>query len=390
MREVAGDRVGALRAASLRGPIRGVTERLAFSGEGPEDTSPFTPALLDAKRRASDDLADAAIAELEAPRAGSLLAAVRAQAASGGACRKLVEQTNAVPSWVDFSRMQRAHRRSFERAVVGGISLLSASLVESFAAARGAKVLVRSGRLLRMPERRLFETARFTFDIAASGGAPPGSAAHDNVVEIRLLHALIRKRLASDSTFDVAAWGRSINQEDYASTLLMFSHVYMRGLERLGTTLLPEEQAGVQHTWRWIGHVMGVCDELLTKNVHEERLLYAAITRRQFAPDDDSRRLTHDLLSAMANKPPFYLSRTALHALSRHLVGDALGDALHLERSPAWTRGISGFSRLAVARDRLEGRVPLGRRVSRILGRSVADRIIRQGLSVPAESWVRA
>ena len=285
--------------------------------------------------------------------------------------------------------MERGHRRSFEHAVLGGLSLLAASLIESFASARAAKVLTRSGRLRRMPERRLFETARFTFDIAASGGAPPGSAAHENVLEIRLLHAFIRQRLLADGTFDVAAWGHPINQEDYASTLLMFSHVYVRGLGQLGVALDQAEREAVHHTWRWIGHVMGIDHELLTASVEDEQRLYAATTRRQFAPDEDSRALAHGLLGAMAGRPPFFLSRTALHVLARRLVGNALGDAFQLERSGPWARGIDGFTLLARARDHIEAHVPMGRLVSRRIGKSVAERIIRNGLSTRAESWVR-
>ena len=75
-----------------------MSHRLPFCGEGPSDTGPFTSALLDAKRQRSDDLADSAIAELRAPRPGSLLAAVTAQAEHGGACRELLVSATAFPS----------------------------------------------------------------------------------------------------------------------------------------------------------------------------------------------------------------------------------------------------------------------------------------------------
>jgi hypothetical protein len=286
--------------------------------------------------------------------------------------------------------MRHGQKRSFERAVLGGLSLLAASLIESFAAVGTAKVLVSSGRLLRMPERRLFETGRFTFDIAASGGAPPGSEAHDNVVEIRLLHAFIRKKLRARGGFDEATFGLPINQEDYASTLLMFSHVYVRGLQLLGVTFDQSEQQGVHHNWRWIGHVMGVDSALLTTSADEERLLYAAVSRRQFLPDDNSRTLAHDLLSAMAGKPPFYLPLPALYAVSRRLVGETLAEGLRLPDSPSWARWVERFARMAGLGDRVERRMPLGRLFSRQVGRIAAERMLKNGPQADASSWVRS
>ena len=275
--------------------------------------------------------------------------------------------------------MEPGYHRAMERSISAGLSLLAASLVESFANANAAKVLVRSGRLRKAPERRLFETARFVFDIALDRGAPPGSDAHRNVIEIRLLHAFIRGQILARDGWDMR-WGHPINQEDYASTLLMFSHVFVRGLERLGARITERERAAVLHTWRWIGHVMGVDEALVARDVEEECALYDAMARRQFTPDDDSRLLAHTLLDSMAGRPPFYLPADALHAVSRRLVGDRLGDALQLHRSSAWSGGFSGFASAAKWQDRVERRAPFGRAVARVVGRAVTERIIREGL----------
>ncbi|HEX7604776.1 MAG TPA: oxygenase MpaB family protein [Polyangiaceae bacterium] len=350
----------------------------------------FSDAFLEPYRSRSDERADAALVEVPGARPGGLLRAVEERAAAGrSACRELLAHARTVPTWVDFGKMAPGHGRAMEHSISAGLTLLAASLVESFASANAAKVLVRSGRLHAAPERRLFETARFVFDIALSRGAPPESDAHRNVLEVRLLHAFIRAQLLGRGPWDTR-WGHPINQEDYASTLLMFSHVFVRGLERLGVHFTEKERAGVHHTWRWVGHVMGVDDALLSRDVDEERELYAAMTRRQFVPDDDSRALAHGLLDAMAGKPPFYLSAEALHTLSRRLVGDGLGDALHLRHSPTWERGLGGMARIAALHDRVERRVPLGRTVARGVGRVVTERIIRQGLSGSSQSWARS
>ena len=346
----------------------------------------FTDAFLEPYRTRGDARADAAIAELGDAKPGGLLRAVEARASRGGPCHELLLHARTVPSWVDFEAMAPGHARAMEHSISAGLTLLTASLVESFASAKAAKVLVRSGRLRTVPARRLFETARYVFDIALSHGAPPDSKAHRNVLEVRLLHAFIRRQILTRGAWD-AGWGHPINQEDYASTLLMFSHVFVRGLERLGVAFNDEERAGVHHTWRWVGHVMGVDEALLSKDVREERALYDAMTERQFTPDDDSRALAHGLLDAMASKPPFYLPRVALHTLSRRLVGDRLGDALRLRHSRRWERAFGGLARLAAAHDRVERRAPLGRTIAHGFGQLVTERIIRQGLGSASESW---
>ncbi len=340
----------------------------------------FTDADLEPFRLRSDELGDAAIAEIPGVMPGGLVRAVEASAAKGGAASKeLLAHARSVPAWVDFAAMEPGYHRAMERSISAGLSLLAASLVESFANANAAKVLVRSGRLRKAPERRLFETARFVFDIALDRGAPPGSDAHRNVIEIRLLHAFIRGQILARDGWDMR-WGHPINQEDYASTLLMFSHVFVRGLERLGARITERERAAVLHTWRWIGHVMGVDEALVARDVEEECALYDAMARRQFTPDDDSRLLAHTLLDSMAGRPPFYLPADALHAVSRRLVGDRLGDALQLHRSSAWSGGFSGFASAAKWQDRVERRAPFGRAVARVVGRAVTERIIREGL----------
>lgn len=347
----------------------------------------FSDAFLEPYRSRSDDLADAAIAEVPEAAPGGLLVAVEAKAARGSkASHRLIAHAFEVPPWVDFKAMKPGHARGLERSIRSGLTLLAASLVESFASANAAKVLVSSGRLRKAPERRLFETARFVFDIALSGGAPPGSSAHRNVVEVRLLHAFIRGKLVARGDWD-PSFGHPINQEDYASTLLMFSHVYVRGLERLGARFTDEERAAVHHTWRWVGHLMGVDDALLSRDVAEERVLYEAMSRRQFVPNDDSRSLAHGLLDAMAGRAPFYLPAVALHTLSRRLIGDRLGDALRLRKSDPWERAFGALAHAASLQDRVERALPRGRVAARTIGTAFTERVIRDGLRASGESW---
>jgi hypothetical protein len=251
--------------------------------------------------------------------------------------RQLWNQVTTTPEWVDFARMEPSFRVALQNVIPSGLALMAGSLVESYASARGAKVLVRTGRLQSDTVRRLFETAKFASDIALYRGAKVGNEAWRNVVAVRMMHARVRARLSGAQDWS-EEWGLPVNQEDYAGTLFMFSLVYRRSLQRLGVAIDDEFRAANHHVWRHVGWLMGVDEALLTSTVAEERALYDRVKERQFAPDHDSRRLAHGLLEAMAGRPPFFLPAAALYALSRKLVGDELADAFEFPTSKLWAR----------------------------------------------------
>ncbi|MCC6747621.1 MAG: DUF2236 domain-containing protein [Deltaproteobacteria bacterium] len=338
-------------------------------------------AWLEAQRQRGDPLADAVVTELvrnPGPESADLFAAVEARAPEDAACAALLRAVTTVPDWVDFSRMARGTALGVTHSVHSALSLLLGSLVESYASARAAKVLIRSRRLEQDTVRRLRDTATFALCIARSGGAPPGSGAHRHVVKVRLVHAFIRHGMLHRRDWD-PSWGLPVNQEDYASTLLMFSHVYLRGLGRLGIRLSATEEDSVHHTYRWVGYLMGVTPELLTATRDEERALYELITRRQFRPDEDSRVLAHALIDTMGGRPPLFLPRRALYALSRHLIGDALADELAFPAPGSW----SATPAIVAACGRLQQVVleaPAGAPIGHWVGERVASAMLEYGL----------
>jgi hypothetical protein len=57
-------------------------------------------------------------------------------------------------------------------------------------------------------------------------------------------------------------WGKPISQEDLVATNQVFSLEFFKGMSMLGDTLSPEEQKAWFHTWKTIGRIMGVQDNL--------------------------------------------------------------------------------------------------------------------------------
>lgn len=342
-------------------------------------------APLEFYRRQSDTLGDAVVAELLASGAvrkagGDLVGAVEQQAQKGlRACAELLAHAWAVPSWVRFEDMRAGATLGLRTPVQSSLSLILGSLMESYGAALGAKVLVRGGMLTHHTLKRLHDTTTFVLEIAASRGPTPGTLAHRHIVRTRLVHGFVRHGMLKRGDWDFA-WGHPVNQEDSASTLLAFCHVYLRSMARLGATPTEDEEASVQHLYRWVGHLMGVTPELLTHDRDEERALYAAITARLLHPDDDSRTLARSLITALAGRRPTFLPAAALEALARHLVGDALADGLGLSGASRWSAVADALGLLSRAQLTVE-RVPLTRWPLEHVGERVARLVYNHGFA---------
>lgn len=302
---------------------------------------PVTAPQLEALRLRADPPADAAVAALAElgvrPRRGDdVLAQVRAHAKHHDALAELLEIGARVPPWVARARVEEGQRVGVRHAPLTFLVLLTGSLVESFAAARGARILAATGRLEHDTEHRVYETASMVRDLLEPGQAWPGGIGHEAMLRVRLLHAFVR-RFAHRRGLDGAALGTPVNQADMLHTLLMFSRVVIVGLEALGVRISAADAEAWLHLWRWAGFVLGVEEDLLPRTVDEEARLHALFADVEYRPSDDSRRLARAVLAALADKPPFHLPAAALHEVSRRIVGDALGDALGLDRARGWS-----------------------------------------------------
>ena len=168
----------------------------------------------------------------------------------------------------------------------------------------------------------------------------PGFA---STVKVRVMHAVVRRLLDADGTFDDAAWGRPINQHDMAATTLLFSLSFLDGVRAFGFEITPQEFEDYLHLWRYNGYIIGVEPELLPANEAEARAMSACIDLTQGAPDRDARELVDALVqSPLHQAPPTPEAQTAArrqvwlgYGFARTLIGDELADALALPKTAA-------------------------------------------------------
>ena len=261
----------------------------------------------------------------------------------------LVEQVVTVPAWVDRERVDRGGAFFLSTHILGGLVLGGKSLIAGYAAPAGNKPLVLSGRLRRGTNRRLAETSRFVYDVSNPGGLEAAGDGVVSAVTVRLIHAQVRDMIERKVDWN-DDWGAPINQHDMMATLLLFSVVWLEGIETLGVIPTEREADDVIALWRYVGYLMGVDPELLPATRQEAERFASFIALTQGPPDEDSRELTRAFMSAGPSEEAG--DRGAVHrqtlgcALVRTLLGDDLADELGVPDSP-WSNAIPVVGQLA-------------------------------------------
>lgn len=286
-------------------------------------THRYSPARLQRWREVCDPLADEAAVHLKRARPSRMLDQLEALAGAGNAdCARFLAITSQVPPWVEWALVERGRRACLAFSAVRGLGLLAA-LMEGYALSRAARVLVATGRLNQDVTRRLHETGQMNHNMSARDGLRPGHVGHRHILEVRLLHAMVR-RYVRERGWDVARFDEPINQEDMAFTVIEFDHLAVRGMARLGACVSTEDRHAMHHLWRYAAWLHGVDDELITRSPEEQTFQYEAIRAHQLAPNEDSRALAAAVLAGIAGQPPFNLSERALRALTRAMLDDDL------------------------------------------------------------------
>jgi Uncharacterized protein conserved in bacteria (DUF2236). len=224
-------------------------------------------------------------------------------------------------------------------------SLFCASLPDAYCAAKGANVLMETGRMANDFTRRITETAQFVIDVMDEGGLGPEGRGVRAAQKVRLMHAAIRHMVTTRRQWPEADLGVPINQEDLAGTLLTFSLVVLESVGRLGVTLTHEEKSSYLHAWRCAGHLLGIRPDMIPVDLDDARAQYAAIRRRQFRASEQGRILAGALVDTMDSWIPGHVFDGFVPVLIRHLCGDDVARMLAIP-DPDWTEILLRFQQV--------------------------------------------
>jgi hypothetical protein len=161
----------------------------------------------------------------------------------------------------------------------------------------------------------------------APGGLPPGGRGIRSIQKVRLLHATIR-HLLHESGWDTETLGEPINQEDMAGTLMSFSVALLDGLDLLGIKVPRERKEAYLHSWKVVGHVLGLRPEFLPADVDEAGALTDRILARHTGPSEAGEALTTALIDFVRGRARSSFLRGMLSYMILYFTSEKIAAAL--------------------------------------------------------------
>lgn len=195
------------------------------------------------------------------------------------------------PRWVDSEQLAAGTRASALAGRMGNYVLRDIALLAGYRASAINRTLVLTGALEKGPQRRLAETTKWWLDCTRPGGMEPFAPGYVSTLQVRLIHALVRRSVARRSDWDSSTYGVPINQGDMHVTYLAFSVVYLLGIRLLGVPISNTEAQSVMQLWRYIGWLMGVEEHRLHRTEADGRVALYHNLLAQAPPDETSRQL---------------------------------------------------------------------------------------------------
>lgn len=202
------------------------------------------------------------------------------------------------PAWVDFERVDAGAVAQWRAGGMGlGLTLTWGSLAFGYGSASLVRPLAATGRLERMAARRLGETSRWVLGATRPGALLPGGDGIRETIRLRIVHALVRRRLAAADWWEHDEWGVPISAVDGLATAISgFLVVPVRALGDIGMRFRRDELEAMTHQWSWIAFLMGVPADLLPGSWSEARELTDLGLELDSGPNEDSPKLMRALL----------------------------------------------------------------------------------------------
>ncbi|MGJ8669820.1 MAG: oxygenase MpaB family protein [Oceanococcus sp.] len=179
----------------------------------------------------------------------------------------LVDQ---VPQWVDFERVNRGGDAFAMMGRDLSVGLRDFILMGGYLSSSINEVLALSGGLQKGPVRRLAETADWYMQISETDGLQRFSAGFKSTMQVRWVHALVRRRIREKPDWSSHEHGLPVNQTDMAATWLGASIGGAIGAMLLGRLVLsPQDLRDYLHMHKYAHWLMGVEEEILSDDPAE-------------------------------------------------------------------------------------------------------------------------
>ena len=309
----------------------------------------------------------------------------------------LVESAR-LPANLDRARLNRTAELFREHGLQMSLILSTASLIFCYAATKGVRALSFTHRMKHDLYHRAAETSQFVLLVLAPGGLVEGGGGVRAIQKVRLIHAYLRHFMRRSGRWPDAELGVPLCQEDMLLAMLTFSYDVTMGLRTLGVELSDEEAEDLLYTWRVIGGLLGIREDILPTSMREAAQARSVIARRQYGPSPDGITLTAALIELHDQQMPGEVFDGFLVAIIRLLVGEQVADWMEIPRG-RWDGIVRHYRKLGGAVEFLDrGTGPLGDLVDEVAFRSLTRMAIaatgyeRAGFEIPTdlgEAWAK-
>jgi hypothetical protein len=130
-------------------------------------------------------------------------------------------------------------------------------------------------------------------------------------MRVRIMHVFLRQRITRHPQWNLAAWGKPINQAEATITLLSGGYGAGLGMHKLGYRSTTADIDAMMHFWRYVGHLMGVQPRWYPADLREAgQLMTLYFAKRVFGAGEDGRELIESYPRAFTPKPDTALPKT--------------------------------------------------------------------------------
>lgn len=209
--------------------------------------------------------------------------------------RDFFNEIERVPDWVDWELLDEGVRFHHRIGLAGPYILRDLALMGGYLLSGFNQALVLTGALNKGAGQRIAETGKWWMDCTEENGLRRFGPGFRSSVEVRLIHAMVRRHLPSRPEWDVAEYGLPVNQIDMVATYLAFGPIMLLGVRAMGIPVTRRDSRAVMHLWKYVAWLMGVEEKWLCDDERQGlvRLYHTFVT--QSPPDWTSRELGHAL-----------------------------------------------------------------------------------------------
>jgi hypothetical protein len=207
------------------------------------------------------------------------------------------------PAWLQPELVGEGQRLFQRMGRTADFALRDVALMGGYQASAFNKTLILTGALAGGNARRVAETMQWVADCTLVGGMERGAPGWVSTLHVRLMHAMVRRRIGRRPDWDAGELGLPINQTDMAATYFGFSVVLLLVVRAMGVPVTAAEGRAEMHMWKYICWLMGVDERWLTDDENEGRTLLYQMLLAQTPPDETSRQLGRALMQDCLREP---------------------------------------------------------------------------------------